>query len=105
MFFKLEVSNNSNINYDVDMLSFFIKDEKKSKRTATQEIKIQPLYVLGDNSTIRGEGKNIIVFALPKFTIPDKKYLTVQLMEKGGGRNLQLPIRYRTILKAKSLID
>src|SRR4051794_38883518 len=29
-FFKLEVINYSNIDYDVDMLRFFIKDEKKS---------------------------------------------------------------------------
>lgn len=68
------MANNSNINYDVDMLRFFIKDEKKSKRTALQEVEIQPLYVHGDTSTIRGNAKNIIVFALPKFTISDKKY-------------------------------
>lgn len=103
IFFKLEVANNSNINYDVDMLRFFIKDEKKSKRTALQEVEIQPLYAHGDTSTIRGDAKNIIVFALPKFTIPDKKYLSIQLMEKNGGRNLHLFIPNRTIIKAKSL--
>ncbi len=85
------------------MLRFFIKDEKKSKRTALQEVEIQPLYVHGDTSTIRGNAKNIIVFALPKFTISDKKYLSIQLMEKNGGRNLHLSIPNRTIIKAKSL--
>lgn len=104
IFFKVEVANNSNINYDVDMLRFYIRDERKSKRTATQEIEIQPVNVNGDTSTIKGDSKNVIVFALPKFTIPEKKYLSIQLMEKNGGRNLQLSLRNRTIIKAKSLI-
>ena len=101
IFFKVEVANNSHINYDVDMLRFFIKDERKSKRTATQEIEIQPIHVAGDTSTIKGDSKNVIVFALPKFTIPEKKYLSVQLMERNGGRNLQLSVLNRTIIKAK----
>jgi len=105
IFFKVEVTNNSNINYDVDMLRFFIQDERKSKRTATQEIEIQPIHVNGDTSTIKGDSKNVIVFALPKFTIPEKKYLSIQLMERNGGRNLQLSVRNRTIIKAKPLLD
>lgn len=104
IFFKVEVANKSKINYDVDMLRFFIKDERKSKRTATQEIEIQPVYVNGDTSTIKGDSKNVIVFALPKFTTPENKYLSIQLMERNGGRNLQLSVRNRTIIKAKSLI-
>ena len=105
IFFKIEVANRSNINYDVDMLRFFIRDERKSKRTATQEIEIQPMYVKGDSSTVKDNSKNVIVFALPKFTIPEKKYLSVQLMERNGGRNLQLSVRNRTIIKARPLLD
>ena len=101
----VQVANNSNINYDVDMLRFFIEDATKAKRTATQEIEVQPLFVSGDTSTIKGDTKNTIVFALPKFTIPDRKYLSIQLMEKNGGRNLQLSVPNRTIIKAKGLLD
>lgn len=104
VFYKLEIKNHSNIHYDIDMLRFFIRDEKKSKRTASQEIEMQPLYVYGDTSVIKGGSKNILVFALPKFTIPDKKYLSIQLMEKGGGRHLQLRIHNRTIVKAKPFL-
>ena len=105
IFFMVQVANNSNINYDVDMLRFFIRDATKAKRTATQEIEVEPRYVYGDTSTIKGDTKNTIVFALPKFTIPDQKLLSIQLMEKNGGRNLQLSVPNRTILKAKSLLD
>lgn len=103
IFFKVEVANSSNISYDVDMLKFYIKDEKKAKRTASQEIEVLPVYVSGDTATIAGDTKNTLVFALPKFTIPEKKYLSIQLMEKNGGRNLQLHIKNRTIIKAKSI--
>jgi conjugative transposon TraN protein len=101
IFYQLELYNDSNIDYDIDMLRFFIHDEKKSKRTASQEIEMQPLYVYGDISIIKGQCKKILVFALPKFTIPDKKYLSIQLMEKNGGRHLQLHVGNRTIVKAK----
>lgn len=103
IFLKVEIGNKSNINYDVEMLSFFIKDEKKAKRTASQEIEIQPLYIYGNASTIRAKSKNNIVITLPKFTIPDKQYVSVALMEKNGGRNLRLSTHNRTILKAKLL--
>jgi conjugative transposon TraN protein len=104
VFFRLEIVNKSNIDYDIDMLKFFIRDEKKAKRTASQEIEIHPIYALGNTTMIQGDRKNELVFALPKFTIPDKKYLSVQVTEKNGGRNLQLRIANRKIIKAKSLI-
>ncbi|RYZ18717.1 MAG: conjugative transposon protein TraN, partial [Chitinophagaceae bacterium] len=89
-YFQVELQNRSHIPYDIDMLRFFIKDEKLHKRTVSQEIELQSLYVLGDTSVIKEQSKSMLVIALPKFTIPDKKYLHVQLMEKGGGRALSV---------------
>ena len=94
------MKNQSNINYDIDQLRFFIRDRKKAKRTATQEIEIGPLYVQNDTPTIKGLSEQIFVFALPKFTIPDQKYLAVQFMEKNGGRHLELNVKDRKIIKA-----
>ena len=100
MFFRIKTSNQSNINYDIDQLRFFIRDRKKAKRTATQEIEIKPLYIQNDTPTVKGQSEQIFVFALPKFTIPDQKYLAVQLMEKNGGRHLKLDVKNRKITKA-----
>ena len=41
--------------------------------------------------------------AIPKFTIPDKKYLAVQLFEANGGRHIELSVKNRTIIKAAVL--
>ncbi|MBF9252127.1 conjugative transposon protein TraN [Pontibacter sp. 172403-2] len=103
MYYQIKVTNKSNINYGIDQLRFFIRDQKKPKRSATQEIEIKPLDIQNDASIIAGQSERILVFALPKFTIPDKKYLAIQLMEKNGGRHLELDVHNKTIIKAQSL--
>lgn len=100
MYYQIKIANRSNIDYDIDQIRFFIRDQKKSKRTATQEIEMKPLFVKNDTATITGQSERILVYALLKFTIPDKKYLAIQLMEGNGGRNLELRIHNRTIVKA-----
>lgn len=100
MYYRIKMKNKTNINYDIDQLRFFIRDRKKAKRTATQEIEIKPLYIQNDTPTIKGQSEHIFVYALPKFTIPDQKYLAVQLMELNGGRHLELNVKDRKITKA-----
>lgn len=101
MYFRIKIANGTNINYDISQLRFFIRDQKKSKRTATQEVEIYPLHISNDTLAITGHSEQVFVFAVPKFTIPDKKYLAIQLMEKDGGRNLELSLHNKTIVKAK----
>ncbi len=103
IYYQLELQNRSDISYDIDMLRFFIRDKKQSKRTAAQELEQFPLYVYGNTGSVEGQSKKIIVVALPKFTIPDKKLLYIQLTEKNGGRNLQLKIRNRNIIQATQI--
>lgn len=66
IFYQLGIKNHSNINYDINKLRFFIIDEKKTKRTASQEIEMQPLYMYGETSIIKGHSTITPVFALPK---------------------------------------
>lgn len=103
LFFKLVVDNPSCLNYDVEQFRWYIRDQKASKRTAVQEIEIKPVHTTGDMTAIQGRKRNVWVVALPKFTIPDGKYLKVELMEKNGGRHLRLNIKNRTIIRAGML--
>ncbi|MFV5692886.1 conjugative transposon protein TraN [Flavobacterium sp. LT1R49] len=93
MYYRILVANNSTIKYDVDQLRFFIRDNKKVKRTASQEIEIIPVHILNNVTKIDEESENTFVFALPKFTIPEQKYLAIQLMEKNGGRHMELQMQ------------
>lgn len=103
LYLRINMENHSNIAYDIDQLRFFIRDQKKANRTATQEIEIKPVYVQNNTDKVDGNSQQTMVFALPKFTIPDKKYLAIQLMEKNGGRHLGLHVKNKTIVKATVL--
>lgn len=105
LYFQIQLQNRSAINYDIDMLHFFIKDKKQTRRTASQELPVLPLYIYGNNLSIKGDSSQSLVYALPKFTIPDKKWLYVQMMEKNGGRHLHLRIGNRIIVNAKLLAE
>jgi len=102
-YFQLQLENNSNVNYAIDQLRFFIHDQKKSKRTASQEVELTPVQVLGNNKVINSKSKQTLVIAIHKFTIPDKKELLVQLQETNGGRHLVMKVENRNLIKASFL--
>jgi conjugative transposon TraN protein len=105
MYYQLAIANYSPVDYDIDMLHFFIKDKKKGKRTAIQETDLQPLYISGNTIQVKAGTTSTIVFAFDKFTIPDAKYFAVQVMEKNGGRHLSMKIWNRKIMQAIILPD
>jgi conjugative transposon TraN protein len=100
MFYHLRISNTSNIPYHPDVLRFYVKDKKKAKRTASQEVTEEPIYIYGNSEVINGQSSVDLVYAIPKFTIPDAKLLNIELMERHGGRHLKLEIKNRMIVKA-----
>jgi conjugative transposon TraN protein len=101
MFYHLSISNYSNIPFHTDILRFYVKDRKKTKRTASQEVEETPVYRYGNPFVIKGQSTEELVYALPKFTIPDAKTLHLELMERNGGRHLSLKVRNKSIIKAK----
>lgn len=103
LFFHLRIRNRSFINYNVQMMRFFIQDRTQLKRTSNQEIPIKPLWVYGNPEVIKGKSSNTLVYALPKFTIPDAKKITWELFEDHGGRNLHLHINNRRINQTRPL--
>lgn len=103
MYFRLLLGNNSRINFDVDQLRFFIRDQKKPKRTASQELEIVPLFKTSDITKISDHSQLTIVFAIPKFTIPEKKLFTLQLIERNGGRHLDLNIKNSDLINLEIL--
>ena len=105
IYYQLHLRNQSPLDYDIDLLRFYIRDKKKSKRTAVQENELKPLYVAGNTTQVKAFSNSVIVVALDKLTIPDAKYLAVQVMERNGGRHLFMKIGNRKILQAIPLPD
>lgn len=98
MYYQIELENNSNISFDIEQLRFFIRDKKKSKRTASQELEQVPMHIHGNATIIHEQSVQILVVALQKFTIPDKKELIVQLMEKNGGRHISFKVKNKHLM-------
>lgn len=105
IYYQLNITNNSPVDYDIDVLRFFIRDKKKGKRTAIQETDLKLLHISGNTSQVKANSSSSLVFALDKFTIPDAKYLAVQIMEKNGGRHLSMKVSNKKIMKAIILPD
>ena len=105
IFFQLEMTNQSSISYGISNFRFFIRDKKRAKRTAAQEVEIRPVYVKGDTAVIAAESKHTFIYGLPKFTIPDKKYLSIEVMEKNGVRHLRLDISNKTLVRARPVTE
>lgn len=105
IYYQLLLTNSSSIDYDISFLRFYIRDRRKTKRTASQEIEQLPLYVAGNTQLVRGGSRNTIVVALEKFTVPDAKYLAIEINERNGGRHLQMKVGNKHIVKALQLPD
>lgn len=105
IFYQLQLDNHTPVDYDIDLLRFYIKDGLKGKRTAVQENELKPMFIAGNDKQVRGNQKTTLVIALQKFTIPDTKFLAIQIMEKNGGRHLRLKVNNKKIMQAIPLPD
>ena len=103
IYYQLQIDNQSPLDYAIDFIRFSIRDKKQAKRTAIQQIELKPLYMTSNSELIRANSISTIVIALEKFTIPDAKYLSVEIMEKNGGRNLHLKVGNKDMLRGKIL--
>ena len=105
IYFRLQLKNKSNISYDIDNIRFSIKDTQKSIRTATQEIELKPVYIHHKFNKVQAESSTSCIIALPKFTLPHSKYLSIQTFEKNGSRNLTLALTNKHIMKAVAISE
>jgi hypothetical protein len=101
MFFCLGLSNHSHIDYSIDSIRFYIADEKRSGNMPVKGAGLIPLCVYGNTRMIRGKTREYCVFALPRFTLPAKKLLVIDVAEKNGGRHLQLLANNYTLVRAR----
>ncbi|WP_431293349.1 DUF4138 domain-containing protein [Pedobacter sp. P26] len=99
VFFDLNISNSTNLPFEIDALSFSIDDKKITKATNVQSLTLLPVFQLYDRDRFKKNYRNIYV--LKKLTYPENKLLNISLKEKQvSGRNLVLSVPYKDILRA-----
>ncbi|HZK62577.1 MAG TPA: conjugative transposon protein TraN, partial [Puia sp.] len=99
LWFRLVVQNHSSIDYRPEYVRFFLRSKRQAKRTALQEYELRPFFK--SIAPIPGNGGKTLLLAFGQFTVPKHQQLVCEMSEEDGGRVLELPISYRTVLKAR----
>lgn len=103
MFFIFDLKNKSYIDYDIEFIKCFQRDQKKSKNAIQQETTIEPIYQKDFHTKIKGKSQNRLVLGFNKFTIPDDKVFEIEVYERNGGRHIKLAVLNEYILSADPL--
>ena len=106
LFFELQVTNKTNMAYDVESFNFWITDMKKAKATNVQEYQVFPQYQQNKVQRIPGDVTVREVFVIEKMTIPDQRILKIEMNEKAlgnTGRKLSFNLKNKDILKVRKL--
>ena len=106
LFLVIQVTNCTNMAFDVEAFNFWIADKKQQKATNVQEYLIVPDYARFELKRIPAYDSGSEVFVIEKLTIPDKRVLRIEMIEKSTGntgRKLTLELKNRDLRKSEML--
>lgn len=102
-FLKLNLKNESNIDFDVDFVKFHIQNKKKIKRSSKQEIYMEPIFSYNNIKKVKSNTSEYMVFVIDKFTIMNDKQFYVEFEEASGERNVAFQVLNKDIINAVQL--
>jgi conjugative transposon TraN protein len=97
LFFNLTYRNNSNLRYDIESVRFLVKDKKRAKRSAVQEVQVIPIHLSRDVKSIPEKGSANVIYTFDKFTISDSKELIIEVTERNGARHFNMRVHRNDI--------
>jgi len=103
MFYRMNITNKSDVDFNVELTKLYIRDKGRVKRTASQEIEILPISILGEIEKIPGNGKQEVIITIKKQMIPKSKFMMIELFEDNNGRHLNLAIKSKAVVNARLL--
>ncbi|HEY6899691.1 MAG TPA: conjugative transposon protein TraM [Puia sp.] len=104
LWFALSAHNNSPITYIPEYIRWFIRDRRVLRRTAVQELSLEPIYT-SPSTPIAGDSTRSSWTGFHPFALNKDKELVIEMGEKSGGRLLQLVLRskdWKTIKKSEN---
>ena len=103
-YFTLQVKNNSNVSFDIDLINFKIVDKKNLKRTVVQDKPLEPLRVYMPVTSASHRSDISGVYLLDQFTLLKDQVLEIEILEKNGGRHQKVQLENKDLINAR-LID
>jgi hypothetical protein len=101
LFFWLQLNNRSPLDYDVDSIAFQITAAGGKRTSPAPPKTLAPFYVFDSTVTVPGHSRVTSIFVLPRFTLPVGRQLTIHVLEKNGGRHLQIITGNYTLERAR----
>lgn len=101
LYFKFHLGNNSNIPYEISSLNVYVGEKAKLKKASSMPVLKEPIFVYNESGNISPKTENnVYILVFEKFTIGKDKKLSIEMVEKRGGRKLQFTILEDLIIKA-----
>ncbi|MBP2617827.1 conjugative transposon protein TraN [Chryseobacterium jejuense] len=100
-YFTLQVKNQSNVWYAIELVNFKIVDKKNLKRTVVQDKILEkvrtyfPERIIADHSDSKG------IYMLDQFTLLKDQVLEIEILEKNGGRHLKVQLENEDLVRAR----
>ncbi len=100
---RVVLKNASAIDIDIDDILFRLKLKPRiSPDFIYQERIIKPLHVLNPIKKLKGYSTNIAIFVFNKFTPNKNEVLTIDVLEKNGGRSAKIKVPRNKLMNPKS---
>jgi conjugative transposon TraN protein len=104
-YFHTELRNSTNLPFQIDFVTFKVRDKKVARRTVVQERPLVPLRTYKPLDAIAGKSTEQNVFLLDQFTIADDKVLLIEIFERNGSRHQTLQVENSDLVRARLIDD
>jgi len=100
LFFSLKLINRSSLDYDIDSIRFFIAEKQKGGPPLRLN-ELSPVYVYDSARLVKGYSRVTSVVVVPRLTLARRRRLQIEVLEKNGGRQLQVQAANFTLENAR----
>jgi hypothetical protein len=101
LFFAIRLINRSSLDYDVDSIRFFIVENQKKRNPPLLFKELSPVYVYDSARLVKGFSRVTSVIVIPRLTLPRHRRLQIEVLERNGGRQLQIQTSNFTLENAR----
>ncbi|AZA93008.1 Bacteroides conjugative transposon TraN protein [Chryseobacterium nakagawai] len=100
-YFTLQVKNQSNVGYAIELVNFKIVDKKNLKRTVVQDKILEKVRTYFPETTIANHSDSKGIYMLDQFTLLKDQVLEIEILEKNGGRHLKVQLENEDLVHAR----
>lgn len=103
VYFKLDITNNSELPYTYNYCGFAIITKKKGRMTSFDRADLSPVGSYVPAQTIEYKKTMTVIYKFDKFNFSNDRVLLIEMVEDDGERGLFFRVTSSTFLKARKI--